>query len=826
METVQASIDLIRYQVQSVQESVIFSIDQRVMQQRVLERNIFDDILNYIRNLINSVTEIATLIRDTVRGWIDNVVNAINSVRDTLLREIGSIVSAIVSSVTEFVSRVIDQVKGKIAEVWEWLKNAFEDVKAWIEERIQSVVTFLETAFADVKSWVVEAVTTAVEWLKQQYETVRDWIVEKVTTAVETAKTWIGGVVETARTWIGERIGDLRQGISDLMGTLGDIVERWLSRLRDIFEEIKDRIVDTIGNWLKRLGDVLFEFYQRTFIEAKGLIQAIKTNYLDPIANAIEEGRQKLFEKLTVLEKGLTGQYDDPEQFLRDLADPAPIVGAVAMTLIGLVLSGGLSPFVTGVAQAAAQKMTNAARRRWPEVPLDGTTVVNAFYKGLFNLEEAKFELSNLGINEERAMTIIDAARPLPPATAILEAWHRKIITDVDCDRYLAALGFDVAQRSILRALSFYYPPVPDLIRFAVREVFTPEIAAKYGLFDDFPSEFAQAAEKAGLSREWALAYWGAHWQLPSIEQGYEMFHRGIISKDDLMTLLRTQDVMPFWRDKLIQAAYHPLTRVDVRRMYRLGVLDREGVKKAYLDLGYSPEHAEMMTEFTVRYETAESEDEQSVYRSSMRSAILRAYRYNVLSRSEAAERLRALKYVDDDIAGFLDATDLQKRVDAAEGDTQTIKTATASAITRAYRMRIISRSEALSMLKDAEYDEKTADFLLQLEDFTLQYDYHQAQIEVIRNQYVRRLIDENGAVEALGRLMIPAEEISLLIQLWTTDRDDRSRIPAMSDLAYFFRKEWITEEEFADALRAAGYAEKYVRLYVERVKAQMRGES
>ena len=83
---------------------------------------------------------------------------------------------------------------------------------------------------------------------------------------------------------------------------------------------------------------------------------------------------------------------------------------------------------------------------------------------------------------------------------------------------------------------------------------------------------------------------------LPSIGQGFEMLHRRVIEDADLDLLLRALDVMPFWREKLKDISYNPLTRVDVRRMHRIGVLEEEGVFNAYLDVGYNEENAQLMT--------------------------------------------------------------------------------------------------------------------------------------------------------------------------------------------------------------------------------------
>jgi len=136
----------------------------------------------------------------------------------------------------------------------------------------------------------------------------------------------------------------------------------------------------------------------------------------------------------------------------------------------------------------------------------------------------------------------------------------------------------------------------------AVREVFTPEIAQRFGQYEGLPSDYVEAAEKKGLSKLWAERYWAAHWTLPSIQQGFGMLHRGIIGEPDLRLLMRALDIMPYWRDKLMQLSYKPLTRVDVRRMHLLGTLDEAGVNRAYRDVGYNDRNAGLMTDFTVRY--------------------------------------------------------------------------------------------------------------------------------------------------------------------------------------------------------------------------------
>jgi len=95
---------------------------------------------------------------------------------------------------------------------------------------------------------------------------------------------------------------------------------------------------------------------------------------------------------------------------------------------------------------------------------------------------------------------------------------------------------------------------------------------------------------------------------------------------------------MPYWRDKLIQIAYTPYTRVDVRRMYQVGVLSKDDVYRAYRDLGYDEEKARNMTEFTVKYVEEEP-------RKLTRTMIEKAYITGEIDRETALALLQEIGY-------------------------------------------------------------------------------------------------------------------------------------------------------------------------------------
>jgi len=199
------------------------------------------------------------------------------------------------------------------------------------------------------------------------------------------------------------------------------------------------------------------------------------------------------------------------------------------------------------------------------------------------------------------------------PATQDLIAYElRRDPSLTNLSSELTKIGIHPNYHPVYKELAYQIPPVADIITMAVREAFTPAIAARFGQYEDLPTPYVEWVQKKGLSKEWAERYWAAHWSLPSPQQGFEMLHRGVIGEGDLNMLLRALDIMPFWRDKLTQIAYRPLSRVDVRRMFALGVIDKAGVYKAYTDLGYNAYNADLMTKFTVAYTRGIEEREEA----------------------------------------------------------------------------------------------------------------------------------------------------------------------------------------------------------------------
>jgi len=175
--------------------------------------------------------------------------------------------------------------------------------------------------------------------------------------------------------------------------------------------------------------------------------------------------------------------------------------------------------------------------------------------------------MKKMGFNEE-VRTMIKLVRwILLNPDQIKQLYLRGKITKLEKNTMLKALGLREEDLDKLEELYYFIPSPTDLVRMAVREAFYPDYIAKYNLLAEYPPEFEMWAKKQGMSPEWSKKFWVSHWVLPSIMQGYEMLHRGVISKTDLDSLFKAVDIAPYWREKLLAISYSPYTRLDIRRM-------------------------------------------------------------------------------------------------------------------------------------------------------------------------------------------------------------------------------------------------------------------
>lgn len=319
----------------------------------------------------------------------------------------------------------------------------------------------------------------------------------------------------------------------------------------------------------------------------------------------------------------------------------------------------------------------------WPNQIPQEAQLIEAVHRNIISLDEYKDKMKQLGYDEKNSMLMLKNAERLLSGEELLMAKWRGFISEEEYKEKMKMLGYNESDISRFEAVRKYYPSPTDFIRFAVRDVFVPERVKRYGLDEDFPEDILVYAKKAGMDEDVLKWYWRAHWELPSPEQVirfYNMFYpeiletelpdgrkygekynkyvgdyKKIITDDKTVDeYLRMADISPFWRDRFKAATYPPITRVDLRRIYAMGLISDEELIARLMQLGYAKEDAELLAQFYKHYKNESG-------RELTRSQIVQAYNYRLITPEQAKEYLIELGY-DKDEAQFIISLEDYKR--------------------------------------------------------------------------------------------------------------------------------------------------------------------
>lgn len=264
-------------------------------------------------------------------------------------------------------------------------------------------------------------------------------------------------------------------------------------------------------------------------------------------------------------------------------------------------------------------------------------TMVN---RGFLSVGEAAETLKLQGFRDDAIPALLNLRFQPPPSTQLADLVNRGEMSEGEATAKLTDAGLSPEDARSVIGLREVFPGPQDVVRFAVREVYTPALRQALGYDEEFPGPAVPDAARVGVSEEELRKYWAAHWQLPSVTQGFEMFHRGVIDRPTLEALLKALDIPAVWRDRLLQISFNPITRVDVRRMAQIGILGEEDVYRRYRDVGYSDEDARALTEWTFALQT-EGERELT------KAEVLGLYDARALKKDETSGLLKQLGYAD-----------------------------------------------------------------------------------------------------------------------------------------------------------------------------------
>ena len=612
--------------------------------------------------------------------------------------------------------------------------------------------------------------------------------------------------------WVEEQSRETNRNIDGAVGTIvADSTEQ-----TDILSGLIASGLETTLEGLETFDESIGEPLRNLLDDVDDIPQDIAEGVGNFITNAFETGFGSItnqWANMSVfLQKLANNEYQNWDEFQEDFN--SIFVGSDilywVMNIVAIpFLAGDFIKLMTYPAQVTLTQLANSRAR--PGLPTQ-EMVQRWFFKTLISEDDARDYLARAGFPDDFNDVLLEKDIPLVPTDVLRELLMRNKISSADFYRIMNQYGWNATQIDMIVDSFEVIPPPSDLIRMLVREVFSPDKRAAFGLDEDYPEEFTGYMAQHGYPEQWSKNYWAAHWQLPSMTQIWEMLHRGLINEQELDNFLAANDVMPVWRDRLKAISYKPFTRVDTRRMFETGVLTYDEVVQSYKDQGYDDEKANRLAEFTRRLSI---DKDGSEFKKLTQSAIVRAVKSGIRTEEEGLNELIELGYepLDADLIlrlGLLDASaDLTlKRIERENN--QLI-----NHIIDFYTKRSIDDGVAKQNLADAGIPEGEATRLLEIADLDYSQMLKNEIIDRVKEMYVRNQITEQDMRVVLASYQFSLQEVDKIINDINLLKSLRSGQLSKSELKKAFFSDQITLDQYVEQLQGMGLSDLSIDILV-----------
>lgn len=412
------------------------------------------------------------------------------------------------------------------------------------------------------------------------------------------------------------------------------------------------------------------------------------------------------------------------------------------------------------------------------------------------------------------------------------EHYLRGYLTEAQFREGLTANGIqDIDQDNFVKA-SFTPPTPSDLVRMGVREVFTPDVVKEFELFSEFPEQIVPWGRQVGLSREVLKFHWAAHWDLPSPTQGYDMFHRGLIDKEQLELLLRTKDYMPYWRDKLIGISYNLIPWRLILKLAQSKVFDINKSEGHFQKLGYTKEDSQALSKYI-------KSEWQIQYEWPTISQVIELYAIGEVPKNDVDTIIDLLGYQGAKKKYYERIAEEKKkahnassgRLDSAS-DISSAKTSAKTKVLEGVRKGIIPKDEGKEMLLELGYSEEASDFYLLSAELDRDIEIQEKIYKLTEDQYLSGVINRAKAVAELDLAGYSVHNAGEIVDLWEKEKVSRERIqkenprlPTKADLSDWLNDGIITADTWIEYMEKLGYSEEISTYYLMELLLDMEGK-
>lgn len=513
----------------------------------------------------------------------------------------------------------------------------------------------------------------------------------------------------------------------------------------------------------------------------------------------------------SIEENLINGQYKTLDDFNDALKSSGIANGAIGSLIQLAIIIPNIGEFVKALGLPSVTKLEQLLIASYSLKQLNENDLLLAYIRNNMSPSDVKKNLDNLGHSQSDSDLLMKNALPKYSIQELFRLAHLGKMDGNSLKGEMRELGWNEIDTILHGYLNEIRPGVNDLIQFAVKEVYSPEITNLFGQFQDFPTTFSKETALLGMSEDNAKKYWAAHWQLPGAAMGYDMYHRRIITLDQLKALLKALDVMPFWRDKLVNLAYNVVARVDTRRLYAYGIWDANKVYENYLDEGYKPEDAKSLTQFTIAYDKDHEDKHTTALKKKTHDVYFKSYRAGLIDKNQLISHVIALGYKREDIELEANLDDYEDYVSTHKPKNENHVAKLISLSLDGYKKKSLSRADLLDTLTHNGFSLSEANTEADYIDKESEIIWKETLIKEIQKLYFESLLDDNGVLTKLMQLgFTNSEALHIIGQLQTLKSLDDKK-PTQAQFKAMFEGQIITENDYARELADMGYNAKYI---------------
>jgi len=598
----------------------------------------FESLWNWVSTAaVNAVSAVSTWVNDAVKAIVKSLSDYSTWVRDQIHARVGDVSSWLDS----WCKWVVNSLTSVVNNVSTWISNS----ATWVKDRVKEIVDGVSTWITNAVNSISNYVWDKIQWLKNQLSAALDYIKTLVTNIGTDIGTWIGNQLNNISTLISNAINASIGWVVDQLTAAYEASKKWFD---DLLHGALSGVAEALGSGLKSLWN-WFITGARSLAEtiwnaalgfATWLADSV-TNFFTDIINRVTgmllpgSPPQNLEESLTGLAMNFQkSMMNDITKIYKSPAAEEAIISTVISTS-GKAITLGAGGEVLGAAADSAH----------PTKQLQVKDIIKSIF-GYFGIE--RLIKTPLNVPYEIAL--------LRPYTQLIEA---QFTTNI--------------------------PGPGDLVRFAVREAWRPELQI------GTPTFFIDYMKKMGFSDMWSRYFWAAHWIIPTYEQARESFWRGILSATEFADLRKYADLAPAY-DKVWEGLQYDLPgRIDIRWLNEWGLITREQFITLLKATGMSPEWVEKIAD---AYDRNQLRDELN----RLRTDLVSLFKEGFMSEADLRTELTKLGFRADVI---------DRTVEDAERDAElTEKKIYVSTYVEAFRKGKINENQLIGYLQELKVEQ------------------------------------------------------------------------------------------------------------------------